>query len=632
MSQKVETRRMPDHVSFASQGSIVAAKLAKGLPVISVNINEVDVDFHRVKADKISHFIAQWTANSGRSNQSAYYLQQYSAYTELVYSGRFPLNPPKNTRHSTHLDLTAIDKIKPAGIYLAVMKPAGTYEYDKQVSFFTVSDLGLHVRSYPDRLNVQVSSLATGKSVSEVTLSLIDAQENTLAESNSDHQGQATFIAPSAKAQLLIARNKNNIALLKLNSPALDLSEFKVSGRDFTPIEIFTYGPRDLYRPGETVKINALLRDADGQALTTPPLNAVIIRPDGQKIKFFTLHPNKEATEQGFYQTEYVLPANARTGQWTLEFKTTDSHKHQYHFQVEAFLPERMELLLGDQTLEEHWINSREALNISVSGQYLYGAPAAGNRLNTKVMIKPNRHPVKALKEYFFGLEDDKPAVEFFEQEDIKLDEKGEGTIKVDSRWKEISNSSFTIKVIASLFETGGRPVTRSIDYQLWPQTAVLGIRPQIKLDNIPADTQVKFDIVKANFKGELQGNTEVIATLIKERRDYYWEHSDAEGWHYEYTEKNIKSFEQRITLNNKTPSTVSVPVDWGSYLLVLKDTETGQSSSLRFQAGSGWASELNSSSARPDRVVLTLNKKAYQAGEQAQVQVIPPYALMVLL
>ncbi len=627
VSKKVETRKMPAQVSFASHGSILPAKLAKGLPVISVNINEVDVDFHRIKADKMSHFISTWTNNSGRSSQSYYYLQEYKPYTELVYSGRFPINPPKNTRYTTHLDLNAIDAIKQPGIYLAVMKAAGTYSYEKQVTYFTVSDLGLHARIYPDQLSIQVSSLATGQSLSDVSLSLIDDKENILSEIKSDNSGQASFISPSNKARLIVARHKNNLALLRLNSPALDLSEFKVSGRPHKPIEIFTYGPRDLYRPGETVKINALLRDQDGQSITTFPLNAVLKRPDGQKIKFFTWYAKTDVEKLGFYQTEYSLPANAATGQWTLEVNTSKYNKHQYHFQVEAFLPERMELVLGDPTIQENWTNNTESLSIPVSGQYLYGAPAAKNRLSTKVLLKANRHPVKSLKEYYFGLADEKPPLEFFELDDIKLNEKGQAVLNIPSRWKKVKNSPFAIKVINSLFETGGRPVTRTIEYKLWPQQSLIGIRPYNKLDNIAADTQVDFDIIQSDSTGKLQGESEVIATLIKERRDYYWEFSDAEGWHYEYTEKNLKAFEQRLHLNDKQATKISVPVDWGYYLLIVKDTQSGQTSSIRFQAGSGWSNEQNKESARPDRIVLKLDKKDYKSTDTVNLHVLPPYA-----
>ena len=623
VSQSVTTRKMTPQVSFASQGSILPAKLSKGLPIISVNIDEVDINFHRIKTDKISHFIHAW---AGSNRQSNYELRDYAAYTDLVYSGRFTINPTKNTRYTTHLDLNAIEPLNQQGIYLAVMNPAGAYNDKQQVTFFTVSDIGLHARFYPNKLSIQLSSLATGLALPDVSLRIIDAKENVLAKTSSDPSGQGVFTSLSNKARLVIAQSNNQIALLRLNGPALDLSEFKSSGRPYRALEIFTYGPRDLYRPGETVKINALLRDADGQAINAPPLNAVLKRPDGQKIKFFTLYPDKSAKKQGFYHTEYTLPSHALTGQWTLELSINKQKTYQYSFQVEAFLPERMELLLGEQNTETHWTNATDALKIPVSGQYLYGAPAAKNKLSSKVIITPNRQAIASLSDYFFGLADEKPTVDFFETESIKLDEKGLTTLTIPSRWKDIKNTPLNIKVITSLFETGGRPVTRSINYHSWPQPALLGIRPQSKLDNISADSQINFDVIKANVNGELQGDTNVLATLIRERRDYYWEYSDGRGWHYNHSRKNITAFKQRLTLNNQQPSVITLPVDWGWYLLTVKDLKTGQLSSLRFQAGNGWRDQANADAAQPDRVTLTLDKKSYQADQTARINIIPPY------
>ncbi len=628
VSQQLETRKMPPRLSFASHGSVLSAKLEQGLPVISVNIDQVDVDFFRVKKDNMTQFLSRWESAGGRNNQSNYSIQEYSPHTELVYSARFDINPPKNSRHRSHLDLNAIDALKQPGIYLAVMKPAGIYDYEKQVNYFTVTDLGLHARIYADRMTVNISSLATGEALPNIALKLVDEKHKPLHQAITDQQGQAHFISPSHKAQLLIASNKHSIGILKLNTPALDLTEFDISGRQYKPVEIFSYGPRDLYRPGETVRFSALLRDADGLNISSLPIKAVIKRPDGQKIKYFTWYPEPSAENMAYYQTEYTLPANAATGLWTVELASSPKNKHQYQFQVEAFLPERMELLLGEQSATDavNWTNRSDTLKIPVSGQYLYGAPAAKNRLSSKVLVKANKQPVKALKDYYFGQADEKPPIEFFEQDDISLDEQGLAQLLVPSRWKEITHTAFTLKVIASLYESGGRPVTRTIDYTLWPQPYLLGIRPEFDLNEVVANSQLNFTLIKSDVKGQAQFGSEVIATLIKERRDYYWEYSEAEGWHYEYNEKNFKTFEQRIKLDN-LQSSISVPVDWGSYLLKIKDADSGQTSSIRFYAGSGWQANQNSDAARPDRVVLTLDKEAYQPAEQAKLHIQPPYA-----
>ena len=42
------------------------------------------------------------------------------------------------------------------------------------------------------------------------------------------------------------------------------------------------FGPRDLYRPGETVILNALLRDSDGKPLAEQPVKLEVVQPDGQ--------------------------------------------------------------------------------------------------------------------------------------------------------------------------------------------------------------------------------------------------------------------------------------------------------------------------------------------------------------
>ncbi|MCS6068184.1 hypothetical protein LNO81_22005 [Klebsiella variicola subsp. variicola] len=41
----------------------------------------------------------------------------------------------------------------------------------------------------------------------------------------------------------------------------------------------------DLYRPGETVILNALLRDSDGKPLAEQPVKLEVVQPDGQVIR-----------------------------------------------------------------------------------------------------------------------------------------------------------------------------------------------------------------------------------------------------------------------------------------------------------------------------------------------------------
>jgi uncharacterized protein YfaS (alpha-2-macroglobulin family) len=54
----------------------------------------------------------------------------------------------------------------------------------------------------------------------------------------------------------MLARKDGQTTLLDLKLPALDLAEFDIAGAPGYSKQFFMFGPRDLYRPGETVILN----------------------------------------------------------------------------------------------------------------------------------------------------------------------------------------------------------------------------------------------------------------------------------------------------------------------------------------------------------------------------------------
>ncbi len=76
------------------------------------------------------------------------------------------------------------------------------------------------------------------------------------------------------------------------------------------------FGPRDLYRPGETVLLNALLRDKDGNAVKPQPVSVEVRRPDEQVSRKFVW----DADASGLYQYQLQLAGEAPTGRWQLVF------------------------------------------------------------------------------------------------------------------------------------------------------------------------------------------------------------------------------------------------------------------------------------------------------------------------
>ncbi|WP_095078246.1 alpha-2-macroglobulin [Pseudomonas sp. Irchel s3h17] len=612
---RLETRDLQPTVGFASRGTLLPTRLAEGLPVIALNVDKVDVEFFRIKSESLPTFLAQW----GRNNSlQSYESRELLPMAELVYGGRFDLNPARNTRETLLLPISGLKPLQQPGVYLAVMRASGTYNYSQPATLFTLSDIGLSVHRYQNRLDVFTQALDGGKALDGISLELLDADGRMVAQGKTGQGGHAELPLPK-KAEVLLAHQGEQTSLLRLNSAALDLAEFNIAGPQAHPLQFFVFGPRDLYRPGETVLLNALLRDKDGNAVKPQPVSVEVRRPDEQVSRKFVW----DADASGLYQYQLQLAAEAPTGRWQLVFDLGDGKPQLYEFLVEDFLPERLALDLKGSDVP---IKPADTAEVAVNGRYLYGAPAAGNRLSGQVYVRPLREAVKSLPGYQFGSVTEEELSQDLELEETALDEDGEVLISLDSKWAEVK-SPLQLIVQASLQESGGRPITRRVVQPVWPADHMPGLRALFDGAETDGDVPVEFELLVANPEGQKLAADNLKVRLIQERRDYYWNYSDNDGWSYHFNEKFLNLAEESVSIKAGGTAKVSFPVEWGPYRVEVEDPQTGVVSSLRFWAGYRAQDNAEGGAVRPDQVKLALDKPAYGDGDTANVTVTPPAA-----
>ncbi|WP_095148286.1 alpha-2-macroglobulin [Pseudomonas sp. Irchel s3a18] len=612
---RLETRDLQPTVGFASRGTLLPTRLAEGLPVIALNVDKIDVEFFRIKSESLPAFLAQW----GRNNSlQSYESRELLPMGELVYGGRFDLNPARNTRETLLLPISGLKPLQQPGVYLAVMRASGTYNYSQPATLFTLSDIGLSVHRYQNRLDVFTQALDGGKALDGISLELLDADGRMVAQGKTGQGGHAELPLPK-KAEVLLAHQGEQTSLLRLNSAALDLAEFNIAGPQAHPLQFFVFGPRDLYRPGETVLLNALLRDKDGNAVKPQPVSVEVRRPDEQVSRKFVW----DADASGLYQYQLQLAAEAPTGRWQLVFDLGDGKPQLYEFLVEDFLPERLALELKGSDVP---IKPADTAEVAVSGRYLYGAPAAGNRLSGQVYVRPLREAVKSLPGYQFGSVTEEELSQDLELEETALDEDGEVLISLDSKWAEVK-SPLQLIVQASLQESGGRPITRRVVQPVWPADRMPGLRALFDGAETGGDGPVEFELLVANPEGQKLAADNLKVRLIQERRDYYWNYSDNDGWSYHFNEKFLNLAEESVSIKAGGTAKVSFPVEWGPYRVEVEDPQTGVVSSLRFWAGYRAQDNAEGGAVRPDQVKLALDKPAYGDGDTANVTVTPPAA-----
>ncbi len=548
-SAKLKTRNLQPSVGFASRGSLLPAEFSQGLPVLALNVEHVDVDFFRIKTTALPEFLAQWGRNQSLELWQARELLQLA---ELAHSARFELKPALNTRETLQLPIKPIKALNEAGVYLAVMREAGSYNYSQPATVFSVSDIALSAHRFQQQLDVFAQALSTGLPLETIDLQILDKKGQVLATGKTDKQGHAQ-LPITDKANLLLAQHGQYSSFLQLNSASLDLAEFAIAGPVGQALQFFVFGPRDLYRPGETVLLNGLLRDADGQKVAAQPIKVAVRRPDQQISREFVW----QADDTGLYQYQLPIGANAPTGRWQLLLDLGGGIEQVYDILVEDFLPERLALELQAAATP---ITPQAALQVAVEGRYLYGAPAAGNRITGQLYVRPLREAVSSLPGFQFGLDSDDEALkQEIDLDEMVLDAEGRAQIKIDSQWSA-STSPLNLIVQASILESAGRPVTRRVVQAVWPAPELPGIRGLFQGEEVEADSQAEFELVLANAQGEKLAAEQLKVRLIRERRDYYWNYSDNTGWSNHYNKKLLTVSEQMINVEAGASAKVELP------------------------------------------------------------------------
>ena len=632
LEQKVFTGELDPAVGFASQGSVLPARESRGLPVVSVNVEDVDVEFLRVEEKSLPQFFSEFQRGGRRGSWELErdYNEQVplSKLAKSVYMNRFVLDGKRNERALTYLPVQDIPELQEPGLYFAVMKRAGQFQDQFETTFFTVSDLGLHARAYKDKLYVHVASLRSGGAAAGVELRILDPNGGTFLKGETDRNGNALLNYTLQSRHVLVARQGSDVSLLPFNQPALDLSEFAVAGRESAWFDVFAWSGRDLYRPGETVRVSALFRDQDGKPVAAKgkgaqPLFVRLKQPDGKTFLDSRIEPG----ELGYFRFEKTIPVDAPTGRWRVEFRTDPGSAEAVEgmtLRIEEFLPERMKL---DLATADAVLAPGQPFRLEATGAYLYGAPAAGNRFSAKLAVAVEQHPLDQLPGYFFG----DPTVELpLEAKDVidaKLDAAGRLVQDIPLPDEVKAATPVAVVVSGSLYETGGRSVNRSLKRVMWPAPALVGLRPLFDdAEGTDSNGNAGFELVRVDRDGRPRPGKGLKVTLVRELRDYHWNYDEDGGWDYDFT-RRFENVETRTVDSAAAATRLDFPVEWGEYRVDVLDPATGLTMRYPFRAGWSWDDQNRGLDARPDKVKLSLDRTGYKAGDTLKATVTPPHA-----
>lgn len=644
---------MPPAFFFASRGTVLPAGQNGGLPVVTVNTPEVDVQFLRVEPAQLPAFLdkvygirrapsdeddGSRTENADayaegyegeyydggtvdlRGRTSGWTIDRLKDMSTSVYLGRFQTDDKRDRRHVSFLPVEHITALREPGLYVAVMNVPGNFSGDYQTTYFYVSDIGLHLHRNGARIDAFATSLKSGSALDAVDFELLDGDGKRVDAARAGEDGRATFDAAPVNARLVIARRGRELSVVSLAEAALDLSEFDATGLLPTNNKLFAWSGRDLYRPGETFEVSVLARDADGKPVDVQRLSALLKRPDGRTVSQRVWSPSVE--QPGYFRQSLAIPADAQTGAWTLELRADPGARRPdavMRFKVEEFLPERMKLALdsADGVLTEG-----ASFDVTVQGDYLFGAPAAGNRLLGSLAVERLRFALPNKPGFIFGDFADDTLKGRRELDETALDEKGAAQVPIPYDPAN-ANSPLQLRASFSLLESGGRPVVRSIERAWWPAPALLAVRPLFDRDVARESALAEFELGRFLPDGAFAPVGKANVRLFREERQYYWRFDDQRGWHSGFSDADELIDSRSVAL--KAQAKLAFPVTWGRYRLEVDDPQHSRTLRYRFYAGWG-AQDGEALGNRPDRVLVRLEGAPFRAGDTVKAHLTPPH------
>jgi hypothetical protein len=588
------------------------------------------------------------TTQEGNSYQD---YENMDEFGDPVFEKTYAVKTLPKQRGYYLLNLNVQDRLQGKGLYVVrVISTDKKWLRDSRI--IAISDVGLIAKQSQDEMLVVANSIKTAEPLSGVEVKLITLNNQTpFKPVVTDKNGVARFtgIKPSTigsrVAMVVASQNANqnsDVNYLLLDKTQVETSRFEVGGlqENTAGLQAFSYGDRDMYRPGETVHLNTIVRKQDWQPLTDAPIKVKILLPNGKDYATF----KHTLSAEGAAETTLKLPATALTGQYTAEVYTmNDVLLGARKINVEEFLPDRIALKLnlnlpGQAAVSESTplvVRPGGSLQAQATATNLFGPPAANRDYTVQVRLSRKTFaPAKnsGLERYSFVMKGG---------EHVQLEELfKEGKTNEQGRFAEelAINAAYSDigllggGVFATVFDETGRPVHRYAPFEVPTQEVFFGIKPIERY--LSTRQPVQIPIVAATPAGKVADGAQAIVRVVR----YNWVtvlEREPYGSRYRYVSQRqeLTEFERTMTVSGLGTSIAFTPAKSGEYeVRVSKPGARAHVSQYFYAYGYGDTQTSSFEVSKEGEITIEAEKDKYSTGETANVLFKTPFAGKLLI
>ncbi|MFI5134279.1 MAG: alpha-2-macroglobulin, partial [Chitinophagales bacterium] len=645
-TQNVSFGEVEPTITFADQkGLYISSRGAKNLAVNIASVNTVKVQVARIYENNILDFMRAgqsygdyYDSEGGSDNEEYdesryhdYNYYDFSNYGDAISEKQYTVSslPKQGNVRLLNLnpdDLGYSDRFK--GIYLVKVQDEDR-QWLQETKIVSLSDIGLIVRQSDDEVYVFTNSILTTEALSGVKVNFISTNNQNVTSVSTDKDGVA--VLKNAKAAL----GKFNLGMITcslgddfnfmiLGNSAVSTSRFEVGGKYLNDahLDCFIYGDRDIYRPGDSVHMNTIIRTEDWQVMKDVPMKVKLLLPSGKEFQSFKKTPDA----QGSFETSFYMPTSNITGTYTMEVLTAnDVYLAGKQFSVEEFVPDRIKVVTQ---LDKQTLNPTDKLTANITATNLFGPPAANRNYEVNLQLNRKDFFTKKYSRYNFNIQTPNDLSLLSSVRNGKTDENGKATEVFEmpdyTDVGIIGGSLFT-----TVFDETGRPVHQFSSFEVKTQDIFFGIK---YFDNwVDTRTPLSLQFIGVNKNGQsLNAQAEVDIY----RFDYETVIEQTGGrYQYNSQRKEILVSKQNLNLTTSGGVISFTPYSSGEYeIRILRPRATTYVADDFYAYG--WNDTRNTSFEvdNEGEVDIQLDKESYNVGDKANVLLKSPFEGKILL
>ena len=480
------------------------------------------------------------------------------------------------------------------------------------------SDIGL-VAEYAggNQLWVATTDLITGEPLPGAKLEVFDYQLQCIGKGKTDGKGLATLTVEHQPFAIVAKAGGSTAYLKTTQDDERSLSRFDVGGETVQEgLKAFIYGERGVWRPGDTLHVNMLLSDKGHNLPDGHPATLELYTPEGQ------FHSRMVRTgKDGFFTYNIPTRDTDPTGYWNAYFKVGGSSFHKI-LHIETIKPNRLKIHVDYPSVLEAGLK-REA---RIAAEWLTGGAAGGAKAHAQLTLRRRKGaPFQGFEAYTF----DNPASKFQEAQaelfTTWLD--GNGSATAELRLPEAADAPGMLEafVVTSVEEKGGDESFTTQTLPFSPYSAYVGIKLP-KGEYLETDKTHSADIAVVDAKGRPVKGHALEYVLYKVGWNWWWD-IQGDGLDTYVNGNSVKVVKSGVLTSAIQDVTVFINIpkdDWGRYLLLVRDRESGHISGQTFLAD--WP-DYEGRAGRRDPETLTMlsfstDKPSYTVGDQATVYI----------